>query len=269
MKKINIGYQYQHNWNYDPFIKGQKPLDWRSYPTFSFNFKGGWGLNTFIWYESFGFSEKTYQNHYYKDGENFKQFIDRDAIMNLGFMTTLQLPQLDTFSGNIKVGYGKDPNYEEWAPGDFSLLEMQMQWNPSNQLRINFRLNQQNNRRPKMELWLLPQRYLGLRLNTNSIKAFSLDSLGNTIHPIETVLDSSSDGQPLYFKNNDGSFSRALERKSNSLQADFLFSYRPTPGTLVFLGYGSSLQEPERYRFRNLERKSDGFFIKLSYLYRL
>jgi hypothetical protein len=35
------------------------------------------------------------------------------------------------------------------------------------------------------------------------------------------------------------------------------------------LGYGSSLQEPERYRFRNLERKSDGFFIKLSYLYRL
>lgn len=38
-----------------------------------------------------------------------------------------------------------------------------------------------------MELWLHPQRYLGLRLNTNSIKAFSLDSLGNTIHPIETV----------------------------------------------------------------------------------
>ena len=270
IEKINIGYQYQHNWNYDPFIKGQKPLDWRSYPTFSFNFKGGWGLNTFIWYESFGFSEKTYQNHYYKDGESFKQFIDRDAIMNLGFMTTLQLPQLDTFSGNIKVGYGKDPNYEEWAPGDFSLLEMQMQWNPSNQLRVNFRLNQQNNRRPKDGTLVTSATVPRLKIEYQLNKSIFFRFVGqyNSSYR-DSLRDSSSDGQPLYFKNNDGSFSRALERKSNSLQADFLFSYRPTPGTLVFLGYGSSLQEPERYRFRNLERKSDGFFIKLSYLYRL
>ena len=190
--------------------------------------------------------------------------------MNLGFMTTLQLPQLDTFSGNIKVGYGKDPNYEEWAPGDFSLLEMQMQWNPSNQLRVNFRLNQQNNRRPKDGTLVTSATVPRLKIEYQLNKSIFFRFVGqyNSSYR-DSLRDSSSDGQPLYFKNNDGSFSRALERKSNSLQADFLFSYRPTPGTLVFLGYGSSLQEPERYRFRNLERKSDGFFIKLSYLYRL
>jgi len=85
----------------------------------------------------------------------------------------------------------------------------------------------------------------------------------------DSLNDSSREGNPIYFKNADGSYYRATKQESNNLQADFLFSYRPTPGTLVFVGYGSSLTEPERYRFNSLERHSDGFFIKLSYLYRL
>ena len=86
IEKFNVGYKYTHNWNYDPFINGEKPLDWRSYPTFSFTFKGGWSFNTFIWYESFGFSEKTYQNHFFKDGNEYKPFVDRDALINLSLI---------------------------------------------------------------------------------------------------------------------------------------------------------------------------------------
>ncbi len=56
---------------------------------------------------------------------------------------------------------------------------------------------------------------------------------------------------------------------SNGFQMDWLFSYRPTPGTLVYLGYGSSMEEPEAFRFNQLERNRDGFFAKVSYLFRL
>ena len=45
--------------------------------------------------------------------------------------------------------------------------------------------------------------------------------------------------------------------------------YRPTPGTVAFVGYGSSLAEPESFRFRNVQRVGDGFFVKLSYLLRI
>ena len=55
----------------------------------------------------------------------------------------------------------------------------------------------------------------------------------------------------------------------NEIRIDWLLSYRPSPGTLVYLGYGSTLEEPEEFRFRNLERTSDGFFAKVSYLFRL
>ena len=56
---------------------------------------------------------------------------------------------------------------------------------------------------------------------------------------------------------------------SNDFTMDWLFSYRPIPGTLVYLGYGSASSEPEQFRFRDLRRTNDGFFAKLSYLFRM
>ena len=56
---------------------------------------------------------------------------------------------------------------------------------------------------------------------------------------------------------------------TNELRSDLLFSYRPTPGTVLFFGYGASLTEPDAFRFQNLRRTSDGFFLKASYLFRM
>jgi len=56
---------------------------------------------------------------------------------------------------------------------------------------------------------------------------------------------------------------------TNDFRNDVLFSYKPLPGTLVFFGYGTSLVEPEAFRFQNLSRASDGFFLKISYLLRM
>src|SRR6202023_3255770 len=56
---------------------------------------------------------------------------------------------------------------------------------------------------------------------------------------------------------------------TNELSADWLFSHRPVPGTLVYLGYGSTMDEPREFRFQDLRRTRDGFFGKVSYLFRL
>ena len=50
---------------------------------------------------------------------------------------------------------------------------------------------------------------------------------------------------------------------------DILFSYRPMPGTLLYLGYGASFTEPEPFNFGSMTRTSDGFFLKASYLFRM
>jgi hypothetical protein len=41
------------------------------------------------------------------------------------------------------------------------------------------------------------------------------------------------------------------------------------PGTVFFLGYGGTYIEDQRFRFDDVERLADGFFLKASYLFRL
>ena len=57
-------------------------------------------------------------------------------------------------------------------------------------------------------------------------------------------------------------------RLANDLRFDWLFSYQPNPGTVFFAGYGSTLEERDAFRFNGLRRQQDGFFFKLSYLFR-
>jgi hypothetical protein len=51
----------------------------------------------------------------------------------------------------------------------------------------------------------------------------------------------------------------------NGLRLDLLASFEPTPGTVAFLGYGSSMQSDREFNWSRLERVNDGFFMKLAY----
>lgn len=55
---------------------------------------------------------------------------------------------------------------------------------------------------------------------------------------------------------------------SNGLRLDFLLSFEPTPGTVAFFGYGSSLATDRTLSLYDLRRQNDGFFVKLAYLFR-
>jgi hypothetical protein len=54
----------------------------------------------------------------------------------------------------------------------------------------------------------------------------------------------------------------------NPLRLDLLLSWRPSPGTVAFLGYGREVTDDEAFRFDGLAPRTDGLFLKLSYLFR-
>jgi hypothetical protein len=58
---------------------------------------------------------------------------------------------------------------------------------------------------------------------------------------------------------------------SNQLRVDWLFSFRPSPGTLIYVGYGASCSEFNAACAvgRQRARTADGFFAKISYLFGL
>ena len=45
-------------------------------------------------------------------------------------------------------------------------------------------------------------------------------------------------------------------------------SFTPSPGTVMYAGYGSNLTEAEAFAFRGVHRLRDGFFVKVSYVFR-
>jgi Domain of unknown function (DUF5916)/Carbohydrate family 9 binding domain-like len=55
---------------------------------------------------------------------------------------------------------------------------------------------------------------------------------------------------------------------SSAVRFDLLGSYEPVPGTVIFLGYGSSLSAQQSLELRDLDRVADGFFLKLAYQFR-
>jgi len=54
----------------------------------------------------------------------------------------------------------------------------------------------------------------------------------------------------------------------DGLRVDFLVSFEPRPGTVAFFGYGSSLESGRALSLQDLTRQTDGFFVKLAYLFR-
>ncbi|MGH7581968.1 MAG: DUF5916 domain-containing protein [Gemmatimonadales bacterium] len=60
----------------------------------------------------------------------------------------------------------------------------------------------------------------------------------------------------------------AAATHGDSLRVDWLASYQPNPGTVVFLGYGSTLQGDRSLSLGDLTREVDGFFVKVAYLFR-
>jgi len=65
-----------------------------------------------------------------------------------------------------------------------------------------------------------------------------------------------------------GSTTPSTASSGNVLRTDWLVSYRPAPGTVLFLGYGGSMSEPDPLAFQQLRRTSDAFFVKASYVFR-
>lgn len=61
----------------------------------------------------------------------------------------------------------------------------------------------------------------------------------------------------------------SVATRTGTLRVDYLVSYKPSPGTVAFFGYGSSMAAPSATdRLWYVRRQSDAFFVKLAYLFR-
>ena len=181
----------------------------------------------------------------------------------LGASFRVTTPTYRVFSGTAGITESQVPIFREAAPGNSSRIDAALDLRPTTAVRSSLqfsrltiarksdgsRFSSETIPRIKVEYQISPPLFLRLVGQYAARSRSPLrDRNGNPIL-VSGVLDAGE--------------------TTNEFSTDWLFSYRPVPGTLVYLGYGSTLEEPREFRFQDLRRTRDGFFGKISYLFRL
>ncbi|MCH8960868.1 MAG: hypothetical protein IH820_05960, partial [Bacteroidetes bacterium] len=262
-------------WDYDRFLDGKIPNDPKFHINSSFNLRGGWSLGGSLLIESFKYPPELYTHYFIERTENgvvvdTVAFTGTDRFSNFDLVLNARTPRFQTFSGSIFFIYGRDDNFFEWAPADILFITLSTNWRPTEKLRVNFRYNHQQYIRFDDKSTVGIRRIPRLKVEYQLTRSIFVRLVGQyDAYFVDELRDNSRTDDPiLLFDADTNTFERATKFRRNDFRVDGLFSYRPTPGTVFFFGYGSSLDEPDSFRFRRLERTSDGFFVKLSYLFR-
>jgi len=233
-------------------------------------FRGGWTLGASFLLEQFRLPPGLYDGYAIDMGADTVPFIGRPTINNYDFVLTIGTPEFPTFSLNGFVLLGRDENFAEWAPGYILWTEMSATWRPTERVRVEGLYNETRVERPTDWSTVSLTRVPRLKVEYQLFRSVFLRVVGQYVAREQDALrDDGRTNLPLLrLDETTGTYAAFAPQSRNDFRVDGLFSYQPSPGTVIFAGYGSSLADERAFRFRDLERRSDGFFVKLSYLFR-
>ena len=263
-------------WQYDDFVNGRGAQDKKLHFNNNAALRGGWRLTGSVLIETFGYDEDLYANYALQrtspDGTvDILPFTGTPTLGNLDYVFQVSTPRFSTFSGTVFWLWGRDENFFEWSSSDIVFARYSVDWRPTQQIRIQPQYQLQQYRRRTDGSIVGRRRIPRVRAEYQLTRAIFLRWIGEyDANEQDALRDDSRTELPIVIRNRvTGSYDPALAQRRNRFRNDWLFSYQPTPGTVIFAGYGSTTAEDESLRFRSLSRVQDGFFLKVSYLFRL
>jgi hypothetical protein len=264
-----------HSWIYTRFAAGKSPNDLRWHISNQFALRGGWTVVANVFLERYGYDPSIYTNYYVVhqtiEGPDTTKFLGTPHIPNLDIIAGVTTPHWKNFDASIQTVTGHDENFFEWASANIIFINANLDWRPNTRLRVNALYSHQQyirrddgtnadiRRIPRLKVEYQVSRPIFVRL-VGQYDSQTTDSLR----------DDSRSNDPIVLRDPvTGTFTRASRTVANAVRIDGLFAYQPTPGTVFFLGYGSSMTEDDPFAFRDIHRLNDGFFAKVSYVFRL
>jgi hypothetical protein len=256
-------------WLYDRFLD-PSPDEAKLHFNNSFVFRGGWNVGASFLLEQFRLPRGLYDGYAIDLENDTVAFSGRPTINNYDFVVTVGTPEFPTFSMNGFVLLGRDENFAEWAPGYLLWTELGASWRPTERVRVEGTYNETRVARPTDWSVASLSRVPRLKLEYQLLRSVFLRMVGQYVAQEQDALrdDGRTDRPLLAYDALSGTYTPIIASAANDLQLDWLFSYQPNPGTVLFAGYGSTLEDERAFRFDRLARSRDAFFVKLSYLFR-
>jgi hypothetical protein len=254
-------------WQYSHFVRRGDAQDKKLHVSGNAGLRGGWNVGAGVYWETFGFDRGLYASYrVLSPAGDTLPFTGTPRIPNRDYVLTVSTPQWAMFNASLLYVGGQDENFFEWAQANIDYVVLSLRVRPSDRARLYGDMQYQDfwrrtdgslagrNMIPRVKVEYQLTRSIFLRL----VGEYDLSE-----H--DDLRDETRTFYPLIVRGQ-----LATATRDRSLHGDFLFSYQPHPGTVVFFGYGSEADgapDPaQRFAWQPLRRMSDYFFVKCSYV---
>lgn len=257
LENLTVFFGPERTWLYDHFgftpgLEGDEQVD------ATFQLRGGWALNGHVERDFVTFEDSTYAGYTLGSaaGQVYRPADDFSGGVWHAQVTTPTWRQLQAV---VQYQRGRAAIFQEGTTGRGWQITGTVDVRPVTTVRMEltgtvfrlYRLDGSEFARstiPRLKIEYQPKRELFFR----AIGEYRSDRMAALADP--------ATGAPLFI----GGVAQPAS-EFNGLRVDLLASLEPTPGTVAFLGYGSSLETDAAFNWSRLQRRNDGFFVKLAY----
>ena len=261
--------RFEGLWNYDEFFDGGGILESELGVTSFLTIRNGWGARTTPQWATVRFDPEFYADYYVDLGADTVPFVLPDRLTDLWQVDLNANTPQGSLTVSAGASFGRTAAFFEPAPAKSLSGTATVTWRPTEQLRIEGQYVYSRLNRERDGTRLSTAQIPRLKLEYQLSRPIFVRFVGQYAAQERDALRDPATDQPILRPNDEGVLEPVGPVTQNDLRVDFLFSFRPTPGTVFYLGYGSSLTETDAFTFTDVERVSDGLFVKLSYLFQL
>jgi hypothetical protein len=267
-----------NTWNYDNFMQRGDARDKKIHFNADANLRGGWTVGASLLLETFGYDPDYYGSLYRIKAPRAGQpgvfdtlpFTGTPRLPNRDWVVRVGTPRFKYVQASAAVLRGIDENFYEWASADIWYVSGTVSVRASERLRIDGTYLMQDFVRRTDGTLVGIVRIPRIKTEYQLSRPFFVRLIGEYYsEQVGALRDDSRTGHPLLQRTAGGTYVRTVARNTTRVRGDALLAYTPSPGTVVYLGYGAQLTEPQPFKFDGLRRTNDAFFLKASYLFRM
>lgn len=259
--------QMNGTWRYRDFFEAKSMLENSASMENDFTFRGGWELELTPTVASYAFDPASFADYYVAQANDTTPFVVPGRLPTIGLRMSLDTPQFRYFSASLELSTTSDVDFLEASRARRRDVDASVDFRPTQQIRIGASYQSSTFTRASDGVVVATERIPRIKTEYQVSRPVFVRLIAQYAASVREPLVDYRTGAPIV-TGAPGAYRPALQERSNGVRVDGLFSYQPSPGTVVFLGYGNSLTEPDALAFSRLRRVGDGFFAKMSYLFR-
>ena len=225
--------------------------------------RGGWIWNNHGEAGFTNFEPGAYNGYEVDQGGTTVPYDAPTGVDNWALRTGVSTPTWQKLDATITITRNQGAIFAEGAEGNETRVTGTLDLRPTGSIRISGSntYSRITRRRDDSEFarTIIPR----LKVEYQPTRALFFRAVGEYVAQRRAPLEDAVTGDPLLINGQPQPF-----QESNGLRMDFLASFEPSPGTVAFLGYGSSLDDTAAFNFSEMSRANDGFFVKLAYQFR-